>query len=70
MTPLPVEFDPAALEEARSSYHWYAARSERAAAGFIAELDRAVDVIGARPAQSEMYMHGCRRPGYWRRRTR
>lgn len=61
MAAKPVEFDPAAIEETQSSYRWYANRSERAAAGFLAELDRAVDAISSTPARCAPYMHGCQR---------
>jgi plasmid stabilization system protein ParE len=37
--PLALEYLDAALEEAEAAAHWYAERSEAAAAGFAAEIE-------------------------------
>jgi plasmid stabilization system protein ParE len=58
---LPVDFDPAASDEAQEAYRWYAKRSQRAADAFIAELDFAVDAIGEQPTRFASYLHGARR---------
>ena len=61
MAHLPVEFEPAATDEAQDAYRWYAKRSQRAADAFIAELDRAVLAISEHPLQFATYLHGTRR---------
>ncbi len=45
MTPVPLEFHPRAIEEARAARRWYARRSPAAAGRFLAELDRAMEQI-------------------------
>jgi plasmid stabilization system protein ParE len=57
----PIDVDPAALDEAREAYRWYAAKSQRAADAFMAELDAAVDAIQADPDRFGAFMHNCRR---------
>jgi plasmid stabilization system protein ParE len=49
MPPLPVELDPRAEEEARVAFLWYLERSERAAAAFEREIERALERIGEDP---------------------
>lgn len=57
----PIEIDPAARDEARETFRWYAKRSLRAASAFMAELDAAVEAIQADPERFGLYMFGCRR---------
>jgi plasmid stabilization system protein ParE len=47
---LPVELDPRAEREARDAFAWYLERSERAAAAFEREIERALAAIGEAPA--------------------
>ena len=61
MSHVRVEFDPEAIAEAQEAFHWYAKRSERAAGGFIAELDVAVARISEQPQLFAGYLHGTRR---------
>lgn len=49
MLPLPVELDPRAEEDARVAFLWYLERSERAAAAFEREIERAIERIGEDP---------------------
>ena len=58
---VPVELHPEAIEEARAARLWYAERSPLAAAAFVAELDRAVAVIGEAPARWPRHLGGTRR---------
>jgi plasmid stabilization system protein ParE len=44
-----LEIHPSALEEMKSATIWYLERNETAARSFVAELDRAVDLIAASP---------------------
>jgi plasmid stabilization system protein ParE len=57
----PIEVDPAALDEAREAFRWYAKRSLRAADAFMAELDAAVAAIQRDPERFGPFMHGCRK---------
>ncbi|WP_428305995.1 type II toxin-antitoxin system RelE/ParE family toxin [Lacipirellula sp.] len=61
MSHVRVEFDPEAIAEAQEAYRWYAKRSQRAADGFIAELDAAVARISKQPQLLVGYLHGTRR---------
>jgi plasmid stabilization system protein ParE len=61
MANLPIEFEPAAAEEAEEAYRWYAKRSQRAADAFIAELDSAAASISEQPGRYAAYLHGTRR---------
>src|SRR5690349_5996314 len=61
MSNVRVEFDPEAIAEAHEAFHWYAKRSQRAADGFIAELDAAVARISEHPQLFAGYLHGTRR---------
>jgi plasmid stabilization system protein ParE len=47
--PLLVELDPRAEDEARAAFVWYLERSERAAAAFEREIERAIERIGENP---------------------
>jgi len=49
MAPAAVRFHPAAVQEAESTYHWYAARDPAAADGFryAPPLIRRVDFLNA-----------------------
>lgn len=44
-----VDFAPAAQEELESAFAWYLSRSERAASGFVREVERAVSMIASGP---------------------
>ena len=57
----PVELHPDAVEEAADAYAWYASRSEKVAAAFLAELDRVIARIGEDPASLPFHLHGTRR---------
>jgi plasmid stabilization system protein ParE len=56
-----VVFHPAALAEAESAVEWYRQRSERAAAGFLDELDRAIEQISSSPNRFPIFEFGTRR---------
>ncbi len=56
-----VELHPEAIAEAAQARKWYAERSERAADGFIQELDQAIDRISEAPERWPNYLHGTRR---------
>jgi toxin ParE1/3/4 len=47
----PIEIHRDALAELKSAWRWYLERNESAADGFIAEIDRAIDLIAAPPAR-------------------
>jgi plasmid stabilization system protein ParE len=49
MIRLPVELHPEAEAEARDARRWYAERDAKAAAGFMAALDRAIAPPGTSP---------------------
>jgi plasmid stabilization system protein ParE len=49
MAPAAVRFHPAAVQEAESTYDWYAARDPAAADGFREELRQAIDAVAANP---------------------
>ena len=61
MSPPSLEFHPDAIAEARAAREWYAKRSPAAADAFMAELDRAVDLILSTPQRWPPYLHGTRR---------
>jgi plasmid stabilization system protein ParE len=44
-----LQIHPAALEELKSAVSWYLERSETAAAKFVVELDRALDLVMQSP---------------------
>lgn len=49
MTAKPLQTHAAALDELKSAVAWYLERSETAANNFVAELDRALDLIVQTP---------------------
>jgi plasmid stabilization system protein ParE len=61
MSHVRVELDPDAVAEAQEAFHWYAKRSQRAADGFVTELDVAVARISEQPQLFASYLHGTRR---------
>ena len=58
---LSVRFHPEAAEEAQASVDWYRARSAEAAAGFVAELDYAIERIAELPETWPSYIANTRR---------
>jgi plasmid stabilization system protein ParE len=56
-----IDFHPSAIAEAKAAHAWYAQRNERAAAGFLAELDHAVELIAAGPERWPVHRLGTRR---------
>ena len=61
MTRKAVVFHPATLAEAEAATEWYRQRSERAATGFLDELDRAIEQISSDPNRFPTYEFGTRR---------
>ena len=59
--PHSVRFHPEAAQEARGAVEWYRARSSEAAAGFVAELEHAVERVAALPKTWPSYLAGTRR---------
>jgi toxin ParE1/3/4 len=57
----PVEFHPDAVLEALSAFAWYRDRNDSAAEAFLAELDRAVQLISESPIRWPIHVHGTRR---------
>ncbi len=55
------EIHPEALEEFKSSLLWYLERSETAAANFVAEMDRAVELVVQSPGRWPRGDHGTRK---------
>jgi len=51
MADKPLEIHDDALAELKSALRWYLERSESAADGFVAEIDRAIALITATPAR-------------------
>jgi toxin ParE1/3/4 len=51
MAAKPIEIHADALAELKSALRWYLERSESAADGFVAEIDRAIELIAAAPAR-------------------
>jgi len=49
MSAKPLEIHPAALLELKSAVAWYLERNQTAALNFVAELDRAIDLVVASP---------------------
>jgi len=60
MAQLPVNVHPEAIAEARAAYGWYRERNESAAEAFLAELDRALELISEGPMRWPVYLHGTR----------
>ena len=56
----PVEVHPEAVLEAQAAYKWYHDRNDTAAEAFLAELDRAVELISESPMRWPIYLHGTR----------
>jgi plasmid stabilization system protein ParE len=56
-----VGFHPEALEESAVAEKWYRERSAAAAGAFVAEIDRAVELIGEAPDRWSRHTHGTRR---------
>lgn len=61
MARLPVEVHPSAFEEAQAAYRWYRERNEAVAKAFLAELDRAVQLISDDPMRWSAYLDRTRR---------
>lgn len=61
MSPPEIEFHPEAIAEARAAREWYARHDPVVGDAFMAELDRAVDLIIAGPAQWPPHLHDTRR---------
>lgn len=55
-----VEVHPEAVLEAQAAYRWYRDRNTSAADAFLAELDRAVELISETPMRWPIYVHGTR----------
>jgi plasmid stabilization system protein ParE len=55
-----VNLHPRAVNEARAAYRWYARRSAAVANRFVAELDRAIQLIVANPDLWPPHLHGTR----------
>ena len=56
-----VSLHPKAVQEARAARQWYQARSPRAAAAFVRELDVAVKVIAETPGRWPAHDENTRR---------
>ena len=61
MAQRPVDVHPEAVTEAQAAFRWYRDRSETAAEAFLAELDRAIDLILEAPMRWPAYLHRTRR---------
>jgi hypothetical protein len=48
----PIEIHTDALAELKSALRWYLERTESAADGFVAEIDRAIELIAAISAKA------------------
>jgi plasmid stabilization system protein ParE len=56
-----VRFHPEAVEETQAAVDWYLQRSSDAAAGFVAELDHAIERIAELPETWPSYIDDTRR---------
>ncbi|HXM21523.1 MAG TPA: type II toxin-antitoxin system RelE/ParE family toxin [Terriglobales bacterium] len=56
-----IEIHPAALAELKSAVEWYLERSEPAAREFVAEVDRAIDLVMESPRRWPAGEHDTRR---------
>lgn len=56
-----IEIHTEAAEEGRIAYLWYRERNPKAAAAFLAELDRALDRISENPERWPKYVEDTRR---------
>jgi plasmid stabilization system protein ParE len=61
MTAAALELHPDAVEDALDGFSWYLQSSERTAAHFFAELERAVQLILEHPEAWPSYILGTRR---------
>jgi len=61
MAAKPLEIHPFALAELKSAVGWYLERNETAAGKFVAELDRAIDLLIASPRRWPVGEHGSRK---------
>jgi toxin ParE1/3/4 len=61
MAAKPIEIHPAALAELRSALAWYLDRNEIAALKFVAELDRAIDLVVESPRRWPIGEHATRK---------
>jgi plasmid stabilization system protein ParE len=57
VTRLPVELADEALAEATAAESWYRERSDRVAGRFAAEVERALTLLGERPALGPRWEH-------------
>jgi plasmid stabilization system protein ParE len=57
----PVEIHPAALAELKAAVVWYRKRSPAASANFVAELDRALELVVASPGRWPSSERGTRK---------
>ena len=61
MAAKPLEIHPSALAELKSALSWYLERNETAADKFVAELDRAIELLVATPRRWPAGDHGTRK---------
>jgi plasmid stabilization system protein ParE len=61
MAAKPLEILPSALAELKSALSWYLERNETAADKFVAELDRAMELLVATPRRWPAGDHGTRK---------
>jgi len=61
MAAKPLEIHPSALAEFKSALSWYLERNETAADKFVAELDRAIELLAATPRRWPAGDHGTRK---------
>ncbi len=61
MAAKPLEIHPAALAELKAALAWYLERSETAALKFVAELDRAIDLVIESPGRWPSGEHATRK---------
>ena len=61
MPTVPLEFHPAAIEEAVAARRWHLVRSQQAAAAFVAEVDLAVEMIAGASERWPEHIYGTRR---------
>ena len=61
MSPLLVEFHPAAEHEVLGAARWYAQHDAATAERFLWALDRAVELVADAPERWPGYLHGTRR---------
>jgi toxin ParE1/3/4 len=61
MAAKPLEIHPSALAELKSALSWYLERNETAADKFVAELDRAIELMVTTPRRWPTGDHGTRK---------